>query len=818
MVKLFSRHKIIITVISLILLAVVFGLAYNLTVMSDITYDISKMMSNAESLYNEGDVDQAYYQMLLYTQERPHDKDGWIILGDYATELDDTEKATEHYRMAASCEECSENQLGESDRLKYFDSFSSVESLKIYPSAKRTQGMTITLTSDNLTPQNTLKGRIVTNETELSNDENYLTTDWFPVDESKGYVYITGNINCGEWQFIDDEGSFSKYIDKSSFRNTDFHGFDQKVVSVAQIPKRAVKARVTYYDKNITSTVKADDKIFVGYGKKLIGYTNYTKQTFEIPDLKETQYVEYKNKKWTLVDGDNKQELDLPAISAKSNVTINLDGDICGMVDVNLKSKAEITADKSLKYGIKYSTKSAITTCERIGSAQGMNFDYTVDDEWYYGTGNDFDKAYPWCEMKLCNVKVDEYGEETITYEGEENFTTDGTNGNVMVEIPKFYTKREVKDGYEYIWISGKKHKGYELEPVFIESYGEEADYVYMSAYLGGLKDDKIVSMANTYPVVMIKYGEVLEGAENNGEGFDEMNYLMVSALQKLFTIETGTLDSSEILAGDTYMYYQYDTKDFESSGYACEDGKNTNTIKIYNNFNTIKICEGSSITIFNGWNSYKNNDNTQREVLKLTSTDDYIEITFDGKPMNIKKHKTMVSSIPAKTGKTDKIKYCTGTMGKVLGKNSFKYRHIENLYGSALIMLDDDSYVIDSYFYYETDDGYTNYVDYELAEQPIDLTNYDAVNTTMCIKQMGYDEEHPTIMLPTVVGKGASIYGYYSDIWMYTPTNDYSKRYLTYGGADDIQRSAGVFHLRAVTSSYESYLNCFSARIMYKS
>ena len=175
-----------------------------------------------------------------------------------------------------------------------------------------------------------------------------------------------------------------------------------------------------------------------------------------------------------------------------------------------------------------------------------------------------------------------------------------------------------------------------------------------------------------------------------------------------------------------------------------------------------------------------------------------------------------MVSSIPAKTGKTDKIKYCTGTMGKVLGKNSFKYRHIENLYGSALIMLDDDSYVIDSYFYYETDDGYTNYVDYKISKQSSDISKHDKINTSMFIKQMGFDENNPTIMLPSTVGKGASVYGYYGDIWIYNPS--YSAKYFAYGGTDSVDRMAGIFCLRASIEDYETTNNCYSARIMYRS
>lgn len=152
----------------------------------------------------------------------------------------------------------------------------------------------------------------------------------------------------------------------------------------------------------------------------------------------------------------------------------------------------------------------------------------------------------------------------------------------------------------------------------------------------------------------------------------------------------------------------------------------------------------------------------------------DYLEITFDGEPMDIQKHETLVTNIPAKTGKTDGLTYCTGILQSTsMGKVSFKYRNIENPYGSACIMLDDDAYVQDGYFHFETGDGTVRTLDYAVAEQKYDFTNYKHVNTVMCIKKMGFDEMEPLIMLPTETGNGASVFRYYGDVWMYTDTAD---------------------------------------------
>ncbi|MEE0060025.1 MAG: hypothetical protein UE295_04275 [Acutalibacteraceae bacterium] len=805
------------TVIVAVAIMLVVVLITAIVASSKITNDVNKMVANAEKLYAKGDFKNAFYQLQLYCQENSHDSKAWMLLGDFSREQSDVETAYTYYQKAATLVKCDENQIGEADRVKSFKNFSAIEGIKIYPAAKYTKGMMLSFSGENLTPVKSVYGRPLGNSGELDDDKNYLTTEWFEVDESKSSVYITGNINCAEWQFLDSNGYYSKYIDSSKFRQLDSVSFSSKSYSSVKIPKNAVKARVTYYDKNIFSNIVSKDKIFVGYGSALTGYTASKAQSFKIPDLSENQYVEYKNGEWKLYNGSKTTKLDLKPIEASQLVIASVSGELCGMVDFTLKNTTVEPADKTLEYGIRYNTKSGVASCERLASAKGMSFDYMIGDKWNTGTGNDFDTAYPWCDMKLCNVSVDKDGKEKITLEDEGGFKTDGSNGNVMVRIPKFYSKRIVKDGYEYIWISGTKHKGYSIEPVFIEKDGKIADYVYISAYVGVNKDKKIVSESGSYPVIWLEYGDTLKYAKNNGKGFSELNYLMCSALQKLFIIETGSIDSSSVFAGETHMYYYYDTTVYDNSGYAAESAKNSNKIRIYNNFNTTKLTEGSSIAIIDGWDNYTQKSKIQHEIISIEKNDKFIDVTFDGKPVNITKHKTIISNIPSKTGKTDSIEYCTGTFGDNDGKTTFKYRNIENLYGSALFMLDDDSYVKDGYFYYTTGDGKLNKLDAPLAEQEYQLNNYDYANTDMCIKEMAYDSENPLIMLPSKVGKEANAYNYYGDIWMYDNKENDAKAYFLYGSANDNERLGGIFQTRAIISSYETSLDFFSARIMYK-
>lgn len=780
--------------------------------------NIDKMVERAVSLYEDGKIDDAFYQLQIYCDEKPDNTDGYLLLGDWFTDEKNAGKADEAYKTASRNMEYSDNDVFEGDKSAILKASSSSFSLKIEPSARYTRNMKLTFSGENLTPKESESGIIKGTSEELDEDDNYLTTEWFSVDSEKKYLLLTGNMNCAIWQFANSSGDISEYTDESDFRKTSNVRFANKSYSSVEIPEKAVKARVTYYNKAQKDLLKSNDTIFITYGKSLTGYTHTNEVTLDIPDLTEGQYITYKDSKWELYDGKTSSALDWKNLNVPKNALISIDGDLCGVVKVEYSDEEVTKADKSLQYGIKYSTKSGVAVCERMGKARSMSFNYTIGNEWAEEGTNDFDNAYPWCEMKLCNVTVNSDGGKKVTYADDNAFKSDGSNGNVMVQIPKFYTKRKVSKGYEEIWISGKKYDGYSLEPIFQDSYGEELDYVYVSAYLGAEQDGKIVSTAESYPTLMLTYEDTLEMAENNGEGFSEMNYLMCSALQKLFIVETGTIDSSSIFAGDSFKYYYYDTKNAEDSGLAAKDAEKTNTITLYNNYGTQKIVKGSSIAIFSGWDSYTNSSAARREVVDVVTSEKFIEVKFDGKPLNIKKNKTTISNIPEKTGKTNSIDYCTGTLAGEDGKVSFKYRNIENLYGSALIMLDDDAYVQDDYFYYYDGEGNLNMVNQPVASQPKSLDNYSDVNKLCCIKEMTYDEENPLVMMPAVVGNGSSSHNYYGDFWMYNNNmDDSTKKYLLYGGADDNSRLCGLFQMRAVISDYKMSFSFYSARIMCK-
>lgn len=139
---------------------------------------------------------------------------------------------------------------------------------------------------------------------------------------------------------------------------------------------------------------------------------------------------------------------------------------------------------------------------------------------------------------RRCNVSSDG---TIVAFEGEDSFKNDGSNGNVMVYMPKFYYLRlttsvtpEGNIKKETLCVSDTKRAGFKLHPAFYDADGEELDYILYSAYEGGLYDasansvsydgtatidaltDHMVSYANIKPISNFNIGVARTLANNN--------------------------------------------------------------------------------------------------------------------------------------------------------------------------------------------------------------------------------------------------------------------------------------------------------------
>ena len=178
--------------------------------------------------------------------------------------------------------------------------------------------------------------------------------------------------------------------------------------------------------------------------------------------------------------------------------------------------------------GVSWTVGSA-TTMDRLGVG--------VDKD----AGVNFDLIYPWSEMKLCNVADDG---AINAYIGDDNFKRDGTNGQVMVKIPKFYYKRTYDGKKHEFWVAGRPAEGFKLHPCFIRE-GKEIPYVLMGAYPASEGEGgKLTSISGKLPAVSRTRADFRDQAHNRGKGWEIADALSRYAVSLLYLVEYADTNS----------------------------------------------------------------------------------------------------------------------------------------------------------------------------------------------------------------------------------------------------------------------------------
>ena len=266
-----------------------------------------------------------------------------------------------------------------------------------------------------------------------------------------------------------------------------------------------------------------------------------------------------------------------------------------------LDSVAAITRSISAVPGLQDSltnryTKAQTLTAFENAYAQGLRWDQSADTYTRLGSiaaatkgvspGN---SALPIQSlMKGClltdNGVVNYYLNATnwtLKANGDASILT-GADGQVMVQIPKFYVKYvNVGNTIEW-WISLYQLPGYSVQNAFIKD-GVEVGYRYFGAYEGVLWDatpdssyrdykagvtintstDKLSSVSGFRPVTNITRAGARAMAARRGTGWRQQDYDLTNAIQMLFIVEYATFNSQSIMSGitnvsgwDTYNNY----------------------------------------------------------------------------------------------------------------------------------------------------------------------------------------------------------------------------------------------------------------------
>jgi len=166
-------------------------------------------------------------------------------------------------------------------------------------------------------------------------------------------------------------------------------------------------------------------------------------------------------------------------------------------------------------------------------NAVGLDIDYAnrtftrTQEAANKSMGSDFNSYSMYGGRTKCNVADD--GTINAFY-GENGYTEDGSNGQVMIYQPKFYYKRifrtteELANGtavrHETLIISPTAQQGFKLAPAF----KGDLDYILLPAYDAGLVNSKLVSIAGVKPVVNLTVAQAEAYATARGTGWHIMN------------------------------------------------------------------------------------------------------------------------------------------------------------------------------------------------------------------------------------------------------------------------------------------------------
>lgn len=203
-------------------------------------------------------------------------------------------------------------------------------------------------------------------------------------------------------------------------------------------------------------------------------------------------------------------------------------------------------------YGVRIDTTDSNpeTACVYTDGASGMIPASGGNGAFSWG---DWQSRYPFNKIKPCLFKDG----AVVGYLNPDNFAqfedgsaadiTSGDAGDVMIEIPKFYYKIGHVGNYLEVKIANALMEGF---TDYAFSYkGEAKDKFYIGAYLG-YKDSsgKLRSLTGKTATSNITIGAARTAAQANGEGYEQLAFNKLTALQVLYIVMFKNLNSQAAL------------------------------------------------------------------------------------------------------------------------------------------------------------------------------------------------------------------------------------------------------------------------------
>ena len=284
-----------------------------------------------------------------------------------------------------------------------------------------------------------------------------------------------------------------------------------------------------------------------------------------------------------------------------------------------------------------------------------------------------------------------------------------GTDGQVMVEIPKFYYKQDLSGTVKKWDISLEPLQGFSLHPAFYKD-GSIVDYRYYSAFEGSMWDattgamvpsgqtataftiesgDKMLSIKDQWPKTNEQRSEYRSMAAERGTGWRLLDYYLNSAVQLLYLIEFADFNSQSMIGdGRTNL---------SGGGWTADSYIGKTGYSIVNGNNNGNVSNGSTIGYLTDYMSYRGIENFYGNVWKMLDG-----ITWDGtwtdapadQPIYVTNHSDNFTD----TGSTNLTYLCDASY---IGTTAGYSTNVENCVGFIPSSVGDSTYLTDYYWQY---------------------------------------------------------------------------------------------------------------------
>jgi hypothetical protein len=453
-----------------------------------------------------------------------------------------------------------------------------------------------------------------------------------------------------------------------------------------------------------------------------------------------------------------------------------------------------LRSDPSKQYGAAKSFALTSSTLTRTRAAFGKLYTPTVG-----GTvgANDFELLEPWSKCRLCNLSD---AGVVNAYQGDVGFVLDGTNGQVMVEIPKFFYRVEKQtDAWEWV-VSPVAQPGFAPHPAFVTN-GIERSRIYVSAYLGAEASAKLVSVTGVLPQYDKTRAQFRTLGRARGTGWGIMDFAAYSALQLLLLVMTANFDTQTVVGkGIAEMYY---------------DASCVATVA-ESSVNRIVVANAKSTGFVAGYRMGIGTSLGGHQIAKyrlVTSVDVYDAsnkaISFDGAAVNVALG-NIAYVMPSNTGGADALGIHTGRAAGTDGKTEVSFFGIQGMWGNFWQFI--DGWNMDTSYYPWVNDNPATYEDAKFASP---YKRVEAVIPSAAdgyVRRFGFDPANPWSMMTGEVGGASS--GPVGDYFYRSATP--SERVLLVGGHWVSGSVDGPWYWAVNSASSTASWSC-GARLLYK-